>query len=443
MKRLLLLLIIILIILRILQQLFVRTNIKPIEEAIFDSNQSISQNLTFKQFQNIFACKIVNNSYKDKKNDNFGNVNMINIGNKRYVIDSTKKSSNRLITKAKSSFCQILNSIDVWINGLIYLRELALNLAKSTFHHVFDSSVSDVITGLVLGKQVGTIGSNITLFKTTGTQHLLAISGFHLNFFIMIVNKLYKKNVTKFVENCLNMLFASLFFCLIGYSPGLLRAFLMFGLSLLASQKQRQKKSIFVFFQAVLIAIIIDIQAIKSVGFQLSYVATFGLILFSILFKRLASQFEAFIIEFPRVIGNLWSYLFTSFLISLVAQIAIFPLVVYYFHEFSIIGIVATALVGWLIPIIMQLGFLFFVFQYMFPSNILFLISWPLFLVAKLLLILLELLSFNWAVITLKNFSQFHIFAYYAVVVIFLLLIVIYKQHKNIKKHDKIYHIYF
>jgi competence protein ComEC len=323
------------------------------------------------------------------------------------------------------------------------LKQGVLGRVTGSFNQVFYSSVSDIVTSLVLGNGSHMRDSISHLFKLTGTQHLMAISGFNLSFLAVLLNSLYGKLLPKSITFWLNLLIISFYTCLVGFSPGLFRAFLMFFLSGLAWKTNRQKMAIYSLFLTAVIAISIDIKVIYSISFQLSYAATLGIIVFTRYINFTSQSQDSMFVDLPRVSTAIWSYLIDSFWLSFAAQIAVFPLVAYQFKEINLIGIVATSLVSWIIPIVLSLAYSFSIFQFLLPLKFLFIFFFPLHYLTSLMFTLLNAVAFKRAIMPLPNFSFWHTVVAYLLISLIYCAFIIIKQQKIIKKHDQIYHFCF
>lgn len=447
MKRILLILILIFIITRILQQIYFRTNVvRTIDREEFTTaevNTGIIE-VTTDGFWPLstyaHACTHQFGSYSDSNQDDFAVIQSLSIGTQATESDKGFFLGKGLMNWLKASLCKNIDSIDVWISVFTSTMEGFKGVTSMTFNRLFHSSVSDLITGLLLGSDSASKGSNSHLYKVTGTQHLFAISGFHLTFIVAFVNNLYSNYFSKSMVILCNLVISWLYVCLVGLSPGLFRAFAMFAISNLAWYHNRQKWAIHSFTLTFLLVILIDIQALSSIGFQLSYSATFGILIFISLFDNFADISNSFFTDFSRVGGGILHYFYSSILISFAAQIAVFPLLIYHFHEISLVGVIATTVVSWTIPIILQYGFFIAIIQFFVSHGFLIYFSLPLFMIAKLLFFLLSTLSFDNAVITVADVPIWVIFAIYSVIILIYTAILFNRRSKTINKHEEIYH---
>ncbi len=142
-----------------------------------------------------------------------------------------------------------------------------------------------------------------------------------------------------------------LYTLLVGADAAVPRAALMGILFVIAIGLGRQSTAIISLFVAAMIMLLLNPLTLWDVGFQLSAMATLGLILFS---QPLQRAWDARIGKrIPKVANNL---LAEALLVTLAAQITTMPLVVYYFGRLSIISFLANFLIIPVQPPIMIAG---------------------------------------------------------------------------------------
>lgn len=200
---------------------------------------------------------------------------------------------------------------------------------------------------LVLGNDSNISENTIELFQRWSISHLLAISGLHVGLITgLIYFILVKLNiVTKEKAQWLMIIFLPMYAFLAGGEPSVWRASSMF-LLLMIFNKIKLKFSVTdILSIAFLVLLFFDKYMIYHIGFQLSFIVTFGLIL-----SR-------------RLIANTESDFFRVLQISFIAQMMILPLQINYFSTFQPLSILLNTFV---VPY-----FSLFVMPYMFLLMIL------------------------------------------------------------------------
>jgi competence protein ComEC len=224
-------------------------------------------------------------------------------------------------------------------------------LLKNKFENAVNKSVSEpnaaFINGILLGSRQNIPDSLKEAFNETGTIHILAISGYN----IMIISWAVLTGLIYFFKRrtafWLSVAVIVLFVILTGASASVVRAAVM-GLLLTFAQGYGRlynpKNSIILAGAAMVwlnpFALVFDI------GFQLSFAAVLGLMY---LYPRIDNKLK----KMPKI-GNLKEI----FLMTLSAQIAVAPLLIYYFKNFSLVSLPANVLILPFIPAAMFVGFI-------------------------------------------------------------------------------------
>jgi len=184
-------------------------------------------------------------------------------------------------------------------------------------------------------------------FNKTGTTHILAISGYNIMIISWAVLSLLVYFFKRRTAFWLSVAIIILFTILTGASSSVVRASIMGLLLLFANGYGRlydPKNSIILAGVAMIwsnpFALVFDI------GFQLSFVAVIGLMY---LYPRIDSKLK----KLPKL-GNLKE----MFLMTLSAQIAVAPLLIYYFKNFSLVSLLANILILPFLPAAMFIGFI-------------------------------------------------------------------------------------
>jgi competence protein ComEC len=223
--------------------------------------------------------------------------------------------------------------------GLLYtIRENIIQYISTTY----SEETSAWINALILGDDSQINERTIELFQRWGLSHLLAISGSNIGlvvilfYFITVKLNLLTKEKAQYVL----MVVLPIYAILAGGEPSVLRASLMV-LLLLFMQKIKLNLSVTdVISVAFLILIVLDKYIIYQVGFQLSFIVTFAIILSG---KWLLDDNSLF---------------FQMLKISFISQLIIIPLQIIYFFNFNPLSIILNVFV---VPY-----FSFFVMPFMF-----------------------------------------------------------------------------
>lgn len=193
-------------------------------------------------------------------------------------------------------------------------------------------------------------------YRVSGAVHILAISGLHVGILYVVLfyslSFLKKTRYGKIVM-VLVILCALWFFALLtGLSPSVLRASTMFSFVLIGQSLRRYSNVYNSLAISAFILLFINPSLIFNVGFQLSYCAVLGIV---ILQPRLHNLMRSRFWLVDKISGLV--------AVSIAAQLATFPLSLYYFHQFPVYFWLTNIIVIPLTTLILYFGFLFFLFS--------------------------------------------------------------------------------
>lgn len=170
-------------------------------------------------------------------------------------------------------------------------------------------------------------------FSATGTAHVLALSGLHVGVIALALFVLLSWIPNRWVRFALFALVLGLYVVLTGASPSILRASLMATLFLLAYSIGRISHPLNTLGLAGLIILLIDPSSLFDVGFQLSFGAVGGIILFyGRLYRWIDRRLPLLTTSGPV------RWVVSLFLLSVTAQLGTFPLIAYYFGHASLLS---------------------------------------------------------------------------------------------------------
>lgn len=244
----------------------------------------------------------------------------------------------------KSEDIQIIDcSINFW-GHINFLRRSIDN----TIHTIFSPQTAGLLRGLLLAER-SEIDYNLrTNFVNTGVIHVLAVSGLHVGFILLIFLFLFGRcNIyVKYIFTILGLIF---FLVITGMPVSVVRATLMAVISIISMLSGRKYNLINSILFAALIILIVNPNQLFQAGFQLSFSAVLSIIyVYPVLSKRIV-----------RVIKNKYlRKVILFFAVSFAAQIGTLPFTLFYFHKLSLAALFANLLVIPAIAAILGIGIL-------------------------------------------------------------------------------------
>jgi competence protein ComEC len=177
----------------------------------------------------------------------------------------------------------------------------------------------------------------VQAYSNTGVVHIIAISGMHLGLIYLLLiwmfNKIPFVKRSKIVKVTLILLCLWLFALLTGGSASILRAAVMFS-SIVIGQNFGKRSSIYNALAAsAFILLCYNPYYLWDVGFQLSYLAVLGIVIFQKPIYHLL------------YLKNKWGdKIWQLITVTLTAQILTFPVCLYYFHQFPTLFLLTNIL---------------------------------------------------------------------------------------------------
>lgn len=214
-------------------------------------------------------------------------------------------------------------------------QKILVELKKNSFDILSDKSAA-LLNAICFGDTDDI--DDISGIRNAGLSHVLAVSGMHLGFIAMFCTSVFGKKH----GSILAMIAIILFVFMLGATPSLLRASIMYFLYAISNLIDRENDSINSLSIAFLIILLINPDAIYSRGFQLSFAACIGIF---ILTPKITLKFNQLFKINNKKIYKIYSVVITSVACSLGAVITTFPLSLYHFGSSSILSPISNLLV--------------------------------------------------------------------------------------------------
>lgn len=238
------------------------------------------------------------------------------------------------------------NLFDVLLNKYYHALQDAIE------QHIAGQSARGIARALLLGDKSGLETDTRDVFSATGTMHILAVSGLHVGIIYLIAG--WVLGIIPFLRNRLilrTLLLLTVIWAyaiLTGLSPSIFRAAVMFTFLSLGKPAGRLINTYNILASAAWVLLLIDPWTIMQVGFQLSFLAVWGIV-------TLQPPIEKLWYTRYRLLRHLWSLA----AVSIAAQMATAPLSIFVFDQFPLLFIPANLFAVPLAFVVMLTGVLF------------------------------------------------------------------------------------
>ncbi len=222
------------------------------------------------------------------------------------------------------------------------LESLRNNLADLS-RQILPDMQAALLSGMLFGVKSELPKEFTKALKNTSTIHIVVVSGQNLSMvagFVLALKPYLGRRKTAIVSLGVVVFYS----VLTGLGVPTIRAAIMVFLSTIAVLVGREIEGTFVLLLTAALMLIFDPNWLLSISFQLSFLATLGVI-------TLAPELTKQLKFIPGILKQDLS-------VAISAQALTWPVIAANFHQFSLAGILVNTLVVWTVPFIMLSGML-------------------------------------------------------------------------------------
>ena len=185
----------------------------------------------------------------------------------------------------------------------------------------------DILKAILLGDD-DTLDPELKVsYSSAGVSHILCVSGMHVGVIFMIINFLLKPldlfRGSRIFKTVSVMMVIWLYAHITGLAPSVTRSATMFTFVAIGQQLRRNTNVFHSLFASMFILLTVNPLLLFEVGFQLSYLAVAGIVLFQ---PKLSALY--------RCRTRIGRYFWELLTVSVAAQLGTFPISIYYFAQF-------------------------------------------------------------------------------------------------------------
>lgn len=222
---------------------------------------------------------------------------------------------------------------------------------RKRIHRVFVRALSplqaSLLEGIVFGIKQDMPETFLTTLRIEGLTHIIAASGMNISLvagFLVVIFSYFLSRPHALIASIIGICGYSI---LAGLEPSILRAAIMAIIALSASLLGRQNYSMLSLIITAYIMLLYEPLNLFDVGFQLSFLATIGIIALKPVFDMI------FFIHAPKFKNTM---LVSDTTTTLAAQVTTLPILLTYFGTYNLLSIFTNLCVLWTIPLLMILG---------------------------------------------------------------------------------------
>ncbi|MGQ9627252.1 MAG: DNA internalization-related competence protein ComEC/Rec2 [Anaerolineae bacterium] len=216
--------------------------------------------------------------------------------------------------------------------------------AQEVIAQILPEPQGSLLTGILLGVERGIPRKLMDSFNATSTSHVIAISGFNLS----LLSGIFAQLGRRLLGRRFSVLFAIgsiiLYTLFVGANTAVVRAAIMSILYVIAIHYRRRSEALTALIVSGVLMTLLRPQTLFDIGFQLSFAATLGLILYTPLIENGLARLLSKLLAGEKA-KKVLTALNDVFTVTLASQLFILPIVVYYFKRLSLIGQLTNFLV--------------------------------------------------------------------------------------------------
>ncbi len=281
---------------------------------------------------------------------------------------------------------------------------------------LFPDPESSLLLGMVIGEKSSLPKSFNDALKNTATIHMIVVSGQNLTLlsgFILGLAPFWGRKKALIAS----ILICAFYSVLTGFQIPVLRAFVMVLFVYGAQLFNRESDSRYILFLTAILMLIFEPNWLYSISFQLSFLATYGVVI-------LSPKLETIFSKLPDIIR-------TDLCVSVCAQLMTWPIIAANFNTVSVVGLISNLLVLWTVPFIMISGVIVLFISLVSLSIASILSIFPEILLTYFVDIV-EIFNKNWSSIDIPRLSFIFWLGYY------FFILGVFTRIKNSKEHDSL-----
>lgn len=265
---------------------------------------------------------------------------------------------------------EILGIISVNDLTSITILDFETNFEKNIIHQVrksIDSKIKEyhssetaaLLRGLLLADRGEISYQTKTQFINAGVVHVLAVSGLHVGYIILIFLFLFGR-FNLFVKSILTVIGLIVFMVITGTPPSVFRATVMAVVFIIAYLSGRSTNLINSISIAAFLILVLNPNEIYNPGFQLSFAAVLSIAILLPYMRQLLDQWN--------IKNKFLRYLLLFWGVSLSAQLGTLPFTLLYFNKYSLIALLTNLFVIPGIGLVIAAAIVTLFFSYVIPS---------------------------------------------------------------------------
>lgn len=231
-------------------------------------------------------------------------------------------------------------------------QKLSLLLPNALKHAPMSERTCGLLEAMLLGIRTNMDSSMRDLFRQAGAAHVLALSGLHLGILSGVFIFWLQRVLTsgwRYLVGIVGIIMMWSYALLTGFPVSLCRAALMMSLLVVGQMRLVGNNTWHTLGFTAFLLLMLNPNILFDIGFQMSFAAVTGILLF---YEPLTQ------IWMPSNTALRW--LLNISIVSLSAQLGVFPISLYWFHQFTIVSFITSPVIILFTTLILYLAVILF-----------------------------------------------------------------------------------
>ena len=246
-------------------------------------------------------------------------------------------------------------------NPIMQISNKTFLKIKNNIEKTYSDKMAKIILGVMLGDTTEIDDETKEDFANSNISHVLAVSGLHISYIILLATKSTKSIFGKRQSKIIASIILVIYMAVTGFSISVVRASLMGILTCMAFVVYRKSDTLNNIAISALIILISNPYNLISISFLLTYGGTLGIIYFQPVIEKVIKSF--------KIRNRKWKYVYlriqrkceniiSIISVSISAQIIIAPIMSLYFNSAGLGFLITNLLLSFVIGIIVIGGFI-------------------------------------------------------------------------------------
>lgn len=395
------------------------------------------------EYGNTYSLNGVISPFEKERNYKGFNSKIYNNGLGIYYEISNHKNKIKEIVNSKTIIGNISETLDIIRWKINEFKEKYAEHIKTKMKN------SSIFIGLITGETGSISEETKDEFKNTGIYHLLAISGSHIVYVVLIVEYISKKQKSRPLRNITKIFAIMLYIQITSYTASVMRAGYIVIFKYIVDLTNKKTSLNALMQNTLFIILITNPYKLFDLGLHLSYGGVIGILLYDKYIKRLILKKEKEVESnnnnkidiamnseityvFSKGKRHIFKILKEIIALTISVQIVLFPIIAYNFNTLNLNFILGNVIIAYIIENIIFIGMIIFIILIIQLNGIYFLSIFtdP---VLKLIDYLIEILTVLNSIIAKIRYSNIYIHQI-SIVTVLIYYFVLYILIKTIKE---------